>query len=439
MRHGKEAKQVQGTRHLRSRKALAMLATAGAMVLVSFSAAASAAPPATPFAQCPSVGFDSSCAELIVINEQGGVELFADPSQGSFAGLNASLIGVENRSATPVSSVDLKGQDIFGFVGFGVCSGNDESDEPGPGFTTPVGCAFGPTGYEGPDNTFSGYEEEDPEQDANTGTVDFTTALAPGASTYLSLEGVPFVACGETACEPTSVSTSLTAGTETGPTMEVPLGTAVSENASVGGNNGTVADGLASYTVYSDSSCTSVVQETEEEPVAGGIATGSEAVTLPEGTYYWRASYSGDDHNGASQSICGAVVEKVVSPICKTAGGKSLVGAKKAKQTLTDRLTTTITKKKPRLLFKSSTGTIKLTHATSMSCTVGINRRTFSVTGDAQLKKKGSGVETGYHVAADIAVTSAGATHLTLTLEKGATVTMSITDLIFSTSTQTIS
>src|SRR5438445_500041 len=48
----------------------------------------------------------------------------------------------------------------------------------------PSGCPYGPTGYEGPGTTLVA--------DADTfdsGTVTFDGGLAPGASTYFSLEG----------------------------------------------------------------------------------------------------------------------------------------------------------------------------------------------------------------------------------------------------------
>ena len=56
-------------------------------------------------------------------------------------------------------------------------------DHDGPCFYNPSDC-FGATGYEGPDNTFT-------VTDADHGTINFTTALAPNGTTWLALEGSP--------------------------------------------------------------------------------------------------------------------------------------------------------------------------------------------------------------------------------------------------------
>ena len=95
-----------------------------------------------------------------------------------------------NDTAVPIPSVNLSStNDIFHFDGDGICS---------HGFTPFVGssyCTNGnvTTGYEGPINTFSGYTSSD---GYTTGVVNFD-ALAPGASTFFSLEsslsGVSFI------------------------------------------------------------------------------------------------------------------------------------------------------------------------------------------------------------------------------------------------------
>lgn len=139
---------------------------------------AQAAPPAPPFNQCPPVGADTSCAILLVINPDGTVTAVSDPSQGPFDGSEDTLIGVQNNSSTSVPSLHLAGapnpEAPFGFDGDGLCAGYTPA---------PAGCPFGPTGYEGPNTSFSGIAA-----DALSGDVNFTGGLAPGASAYFSLE-----------------------------------------------------------------------------------------------------------------------------------------------------------------------------------------------------------------------------------------------------------
>jgi hypothetical protein len=136
------------------------------------------APAAALFHQCPAVGFDTGCALLIVINPDGSATVKSDPGQGAFDGIEDTLIGVQNNSSTTLASLPLIGTLApFGFDGDGLCSGL-----PGP---TPTGCPFGPTGYEGPNTSFSNISPS-----LNDGTVNFTGGLGSGKSAYFSLEGV---------------------------------------------------------------------------------------------------------------------------------------------------------------------------------------------------------------------------------------------------------
>ncbi len=59
-----------------------------------------------------------------------------------------------------------------------------------------------------------------------------------------------------------------------------------------------------------------------------GRVPASKAETLPSGTYYWQASYSGDSSNGASKSTCGSEVETVTRPKikCTAAAGQGHFG-----------------------------------------------------------------------------------------------------------------
>lgn len=132
-----------------------------------------AASTAPPFTECPAVGLDTSCGILLVISASGTTVL-GDNTQPPYDGVEDTLIGVVNESSRPVSSLALSSNtDLFGFDGDGLCA-----VAPGP-----AGCPFGPTGYEGPNTTFSGITP-----DTSGGVVNFTQPLAPGDSSYFSLE-----------------------------------------------------------------------------------------------------------------------------------------------------------------------------------------------------------------------------------------------------------
>jgi hypothetical protein len=154
-----------------------------AALLVPSARSASLAPE-PPFTQCPAVGQDTSCGILIVIDTDGSLRVFYDPSQGPYDGIEDTLVGVVNNSSKTVLSIPLYGGgDIFGFDGDGICGIDPNSDpnNPMPFDPRPAGCPFGPTGYEGPGVTLT-------PADAFTGTVSFGKGLAPGASAYFSLE-----------------------------------------------------------------------------------------------------------------------------------------------------------------------------------------------------------------------------------------------------------
>jgi hypothetical protein len=121
-----------------------------------------------PFTQCPAIGKDTSCGILITFNPDGNVTIQTDSTQGPFDGSEDTLVGVQNNSTVSIPSVTLSSPGIFGF------------DEDGLA-TFPGGKKYGPTGYEGPNTSFSPIN-------ADNGTVNFTGGLPPGKSRYFSLE-----------------------------------------------------------------------------------------------------------------------------------------------------------------------------------------------------------------------------------------------------------
>jgi hypothetical protein len=65
------------------------------------------------------------------------------------------------------------------------------------------------------------------------------------------------------------------------------------------------AGGHVTYSVYSDSSCSALVQTAGTVLVFDGHVPDSFVVTFPAaGTYYWQASYTGDENNSPAVSDC---------------------------------------------------------------------------------------------------------------------------------------
>jgi hypothetical protein len=134
----------------------------------------------------------------------------------------------------------------------------------------------------------------------------------------------------------TSIATSLSAGGKSGTSITVPEGTAVTDQATLSGENAATATGKMSYAVYSDSGCKALVVSAGEVDVTGAPVPASVPETLPPGTYYWNASYSGDGSNQASTSGCGSeilMVEGGGSPGGASTGTRSTAGATVASAT----------------------------------------------------------------------------------------------------------
>jgi hypothetical protein len=121
--------------------------------------------------------------------------------------------------------------------------------------------------------------------------------------------------------QPTTLTTSLSGGGRSGPQVTVGEGTAVSDTATLAGANAASATGTVAYAVYSDSECKDLVAEAGSAKVAGSAVPASSAETLAPGTYYWQASYGGDEENDPSKSQCGSEVETVTAA---GAGGPSV-------------------------------------------------------------------------------------------------------------------
>ncbi len=111
----------------------------------------------------------------------------------------------------------------------------------------------------------------------------------------------------------TCPTTSLSGGGQSGSSISVVSGTAVTDQATLSGNNAASATGTVTYSVYSDPACTVAVSSGKAESITTpGVLPTSTPVTLDtSGTYYWQAKYSGDDQNGTSANSCGSEVETI--------------------------------------------------------------------------------------------------------------------------------
>ena len=150
----------------------------------------------------------------------------------------------------------------------------------------------------------------------------------PAVTTACSGVAAETVTVQQSAAQPTSTSTSLSGGGQSGTSISVPTNTAVTDRATLSGTNAAKATGKVTYNVYSHSGCTTLAAGgTPESITTPGTLPASAPVSLSAGgTYYWQAVYSGDTSNKPSTSACGSETE-VVAPapatgsleICKVA------------------------------------------------------------------------------------------------------------------------
>jgi hypothetical protein len=359
----------------------------GALLIVSTAVCAAWLAPSSAsaalYTQCPPVYKDTGCQFLVTVTN-GGETIAEDSSQGPYEGSDDALVGVQNSSSSPISSIHLSAEDeLFGFDGDGIClpggaplpegcqvlkynTLKEESttanigkecayaEEVKKGITheellencgfpppagEPAGLTF-PTsvaefngfgangdevsGYEGPTSWFTGIGALG-EFSTGAGTINFSPAIPPGGSTYFSLESPPAGGFGSTS----TLNTTLSGGGQTGASITVPQGTSVTDAATLGGPNASIATGAVAYNIYSDSACTHLVTAAGSGALTGATAAASTAANLAPGVYYWQASYGGDANNKAISSTCGSEVLIVQAPTTTTTiqSGGGVIGA----------------------------------------------------------------------------------------------------------------
>ncbi|HEX4829985.1 MAG TPA: Ig-like domain-containing protein [Trebonia sp.] len=112
----------------------------------------------------------------------------------------------------------------------------------------------------------------------------------------------------------TAITTALAGDAQTGARISLPAGQPAVDTATLTGKNAATATGTVTYRVYSDAACTRLVATAGTGTVTKGKPASSSAETLAAGTYYWRASYSGNSANLGSTSACGGEVLTVRKP-----------------------------------------------------------------------------------------------------------------------------
>ncbi|MGD0314242.1 MAG: hypothetical protein ABSC90_17455, partial [Acidimicrobiales bacterium] len=188
-----------------------------------------------------------------------------------------------------------------------------------------------------------------------------------------------------TISQPTTLTTSLSGGGQSGPAITVPAGTAATDSATLSGATAT-AGGTVTYSVYSDPFCTQLVANAGTVSVDDGVVPDSTPVTLrTAGTYYWGVTYSGDSLNGASSESCSGETETTsagASPltITTTLSSGSYSGAS---LTVPSGASVTDSAAMTGPNASTATGTVTYSYYTDDACTQGGSFDTVTVTAGA--------------------------------------------------------
>jgi hypothetical protein len=360
------------------------------------------------FPQCPPVDLNSGCQFLVTVTDtETTVE--ADPSQGPYESADDALIGIVNHSSKPLSSIPFSAEiELFGFESDGICAvtgspagcvvtaadesgvANEKAGEPcvngsalggNCAFKEPAGepgglkfpagvTSIGETktgsdvsGYEGPTSWFTGIGAFRGFP-TGTGVVNFSPAVAPGGSTYFSLESPPAGGFGSVS----TLGTNLSGGGQVAPSISVVQGTPVTDSATLAGENSTTATGTVTFNVFSDPACKTLVTAAGSARMTGGNAGPSTAVNLAPGKYFFQANYGGNLEHQAVASACGAEVLTVTAPTTtstlQTAGGVSSTSLAVPKGTsITDKALIAGSQ------AKSATGTVTYALFSDSKCT----------------------------------------------------------------------
>jgi hypothetical protein len=221
---------------------------------------------------------------------------------------------------------------------------------------------------------------------------------------------------------PAQIATNLTGEGKSGEKITVKEGTAVTDNATLTGTNVGTATGTVSYKVYSDNLCTAQVADAGTVTVTGGSVPPSKPETLPPGTYYWQASYSGDGSHEAASTKCGEEVLTVEGASCTTVIGSGQFRVGGEIQTVDNEVTTSGSKHVFEYAWEGRAQHLRLTKLETASCSKSATESKFTGHGKANV----NGVK-GYEITFTFTI-AGGKTNLVLVLEKGGVVVRTFND-----------
>jgi hypothetical protein len=133
------------------------------------------------------------------------------------------------------------------------------------------------------------------------------TTTSPSSCTPTASKGVR-VLSGDPPC--LTLTTILSGGGKTGAMIEVPVGTRVTDQATLTGPNAASATGTVSYLVYDNAACSGPALVAGGGAVDGRIVHPSDPIPLTRNANgaafgYWRVKYSGDGTNPPLFTACG--------------------------------------------------------------------------------------------------------------------------------------
>ncbi|MEW5991912.1 MAG: hypothetical protein AB1736_11285 [Chloroflexota bacterium] len=109
-----------------------------------------------------------------------------------------------------------------------------------------------------------------------------------------------------------TITTLLTDGETSGTDLTFPIGTTVTDSATLAGATAD-AGGTVTYTVYTDDACEDEFADAGTADVTNGVVGDSDPITFNDaGTYFWQAVYSGDANNNGATSGCTDEVVTIV-------------------------------------------------------------------------------------------------------------------------------
>ena len=231
-----------------------------------------------------------------------GEKSVVDPVQPSIV-TTATEGGVEGSQISDTATVT--GYQPTGTVDFALYGPNDQTCSANPIFTSTNRPLDG-----------SGQATSDPYTVTLAGTYHWIASYS-GDTNNLPVSGQ----CGDQGETTTvnqfapTITTSLSSGGTQGPKITILFGNSANDQATLSGASPT-AGGTVQYTVYSDSSCSTVFADAGTRTVVDGVVPASDAVSFPAaGTFYWQAHYSGDANNTPATSACQDEVLTVTAPI----------------------------------------------------------------------------------------------------------------------------